>query len=84
MVICFVIDSLMLYVRLFVITGVTWFMEGLSFLISPENNDCFFRMFDIWNALQGLIIFLSYTMKRRVLILIRKRQVNNIVHNEIR
>lgn len=70
------INSLSLYVRLFVITGVTWIMEGLSFLISPENNDWIFRFFDIWNALQGLIIFISYIMKRRVLILLQKRQVH--------
>lgn len=69
-------NSLTLYVRLFIITGVTWIMEGVSFLISPENNDWFFRVFDVWNALQGLVIFISYIMKRRVIILIQKRQVN--------
>lgn len=60
------VGSFLLYVRLFVVMGATWIMEGVSFVISPENNIHFFRIFDIWNALQGPIIFVSFIMKRRV------------------
>lgn len=69
------VGSLMLYVRLFVVMGGAWIMEGVSFVISPENNNNFFRFFDIWNTLQGPIIFISFIMKRRVWTLIIKRSV---------
>lgn len=67
----------MLFVRLFIMMGVSWAFEGISFLISPENDNRLFTIFDIWNALQGPIIFLSFIMKRRVLLLITKRFSKN-------
>lgn len=68
--------SLMIFVRLFIIMGASWFFEGISFLISPDNNTQFFTIFDIWNCLQGPIIFVSFIMRRRVLLLITKRSVD--------
>lgn len=65
--------SFTLYLRLFIVMGVTWSMEGVSFLISPESN--FFLLTDICNTIQGVLIFVLFVMKRRVLRLIKKRFV---------
>lgn len=65
--------SFTLYLRLFIVMGVTWSMEGISFLISPESD--FFLLTDICNTIQGLLIFVLFVMKRRVLRLIKKRFV---------
>lgn len=68
--------SLMIFVRLFIIMGISWVFEGISFLISPDNDTQFFTIFDIWNCLQGPVIFLSFIIRRRVLLLIAKRSVD--------
>lgn len=65
--------SFTLYLRLFIVMGVTWSMEGISFLIS-KNSD-FFLLTDICNTIQGVLIFVLFVMKRRVLRLIKKRFV---------
>ncbi|XP_055318309.1 G-protein coupled receptor Mth2-like isoform X2 [Sitodiplosis mosellana] len=64
-------DNFTLYLRLFIVMGVTWSMEGLSFLISKESY--FFLLTDICNAIQGVLIFVLFVLKRRVLRLIKKR-----------
>lgn len=75
----------MLFVRLFIVMGAAWIMEGLSFVISPENDIRFFTIFDFFNALQGPIIFLSFIMKRRVLLLMMKRSVtdSNLLYHHL-
>lgn len=65
--------SFTMYLRLFIVMGVTWSMEGISFLISPEND--LFLLTDICNTSQGVLIFVLFVMKRRVLRLIKKRFV---------
>lgn len=65
--------SFTLYLRLFIVMGVTWSMEGVSFLISPESN--FFLLTDTCNTIQGVLIFVLFVMKKRVLRLIKKRFV---------
>ncbi|XP_031622142.1 G-protein coupled receptor Mth2-like [Contarinia nasturtii] len=64
-------DNFTLYLRLFIVMGVTWSMEGISFLIS-ENSD-FFLLTDICNTIQGVLIFVLFVLKRRVVRLIKKR-----------
>lgn len=71
----FITFSLKIFVRLFIVMGVAWIFEGLSFLIDNDNDSHFFTIFDAWNALQGPIIFFSFIMRRRVLFLIKKRSV---------
>lgn len=56
--------------------GISWVFEGISFLISPDNDTQLFAVFDVWNCLQGPIIFVSFIMRRRVLLLISKRSVD--------
>lgn len=69
--------SYMLFIRLMIIFGLTWFFEGISFL-EPEH--VIFLVFDILNTLQGLIIFLLFVMKARVRKLIRKKCVSFVVN----
>lgn len=66
-------DNVRLFFRLFIVMGVNWSMEIISFLISPQSN--FFLLTDICNSIQGVLIFVLFVMKRRVLRLIKKRFV---------
>lgn len=62
--------------RLFIIMGVSWIMEAIVYLAEdPHNKDTnmFVIIMDVWNLLQGLVIFILFVMKRRVLNLIKKR-----------
>lgn len=66
-----------MYCRLFIVMGVFWIMEGITFLIEDpdktENANIFIWIVDIWNLSQGAIVFALFVMKRRVLNLIKKR-----------
>lgn len=61
-----------LYLRLFIVTGITWSADAIAF-ISPDS--VFFYLADICNSLHGLFIFILFVMKPRVLRLIKKRFV---------
>lgn len=63
----------MLFLRLFIVMGVTWSMEVISWAIGPESN--FFYLTDICNTVQGVIIFVLFVLKRHVFRLIKKRFV---------
>lgn len=65
--------SFTLYLRLFIVMGVSWSMEIVSFLISAQSN--VFLLTDICNTIQGVLIFVLFVLKRRVLRLIKKRFV---------
>lgn len=51
--------------------GVTWIMEGISYFASQGSP--YFLITDIWNCAQGVLIFVLFVLKRRILQLIRKR-----------
>lgn len=51
--------------------GVTWIAEGISYFASQGSP--YFLITDIWNCAQGVLIFVLFVLKRRVLKLIRKR-----------
>lgn len=53
--------------------GVTWSMEAVSWMIAPESK--FFYLTDICNTIQGVVIFVLFVLKKRVLRLMRKRFV---------
>lgn len=59
-----------LYLRLFIVTGFTWSVDGIAF-ISPDA--IFFYLADICNSLHGVFIFILFIMKPRVLRLIKDR-----------
>nr|CAD7429779.1 unnamed protein product [Timema monikensis] len=55
----------MLYMKLFLVMGVTWIFEVLSFAI--ENGSWYWIVTDILNSLQGVIIFFLVVCRKRVL-----------------
>ncbi|KRG07648.1 G-protein coupled receptor Mth isoform X2 [Drosophila mojavensis] len=66
-----------LFVRLFVIMGVTWTFEIVVYLV--QNNGPVFsvlQVFDYINSAQGVIIFIMFVLKRSVLKLISNRRRN--------
>lgn len=71
-----------MYCRLFIVMGVFWIMEGITYLIEDpdkaENVNIFFWIVDIWNLSQGAIVFGLFVMKRRVLKLIKRRYSSRI------
>ncbi|XP_032595437.2 G-protein coupled receptor Mth, partial [Drosophila grimshawi] len=65
-----------LFVRLFVIMGVAWTFEILSYLskiLEYSALEIIFEIFDYINCAQGIIIFGMFVVKRRVLKLILSR-----------
>ncbi|CAG0901853.1 unnamed protein product [Darwinula stevensoni] len=52
-----------IYLKLFVVMGVTWLAEVLSWKIGPSSA---WYIFDIINALQGSFIFFIFACKKRV------------------
>lgn len=64
-------SSFILFLRLFIVMGVVWIMESISFLVDSKNIHFFF--FDMWNCLQGVLIFAFMVCKRRVFELMKKR-----------
>ncbi|XP_037036896.1 G-protein coupled receptor Mth2-like [Bradysia coprophila] len=60
-----------LFMRLFIVMGVTWSMEPISWIISPEGT--YFYPTDVMNAIQGVIIFFLFVLRARVKQLMVKR-----------
>lgn len=61
----------MLFVRLLVVMGVFWILEATSMLISNKWQ----TYLDIFNGLQGVVIFVLFILKPNVLTLIKQRSV---------
>ncbi|XP_063708182.1 G-protein coupled receptor Mth2-like isoform X2 [Culicoides brevitarsis] len=64
----------MLYLRLFVIMGVTWSWEVISWYVSPESP--WFYVTDLINCSQGILIFLLVVCNDKVRKLVIKRYSN--------
>ncbi|KAH8415265.1 hypothetical protein KR222_010091, partial [Zaprionus bogoriensis] len=63
-----------LFLRLFVIMGVIWSSEIVSYLVQNDAIlEKIFRVFDYINCGHGIIIFVLFVLKRRVLTLISNR-----------
>lgn len=60
-----------LYLRLFIVMGVTWSMEAISWVF-PDNQFMFYAS-DFLNCLQGFIIFILFVWKPKVKNLIIRR-----------
>uniref|UniRef100_A0A1B6M8D2 G-protein coupled receptors family 2 profile 2 domain-containing protein n=1 Tax=Graphocephala atropunctata TaxID=36148 RepID=A0A1B6M8D2_9HEMI len=60
-----------LYLKLFVVMGVTWVMELVSFVVG--GSQLIWLLSDTCNTLQGLLIFVIFVCKPRILQLIRQR-----------
>ncbi|KAG5681897.1 hypothetical protein PVAND_011303 [Polypedilum vanderplanki] len=63
-------DRFFLYLRLFIIMGVTWITESISWVF---ENSIVFYVSDFLNCIQGLIIFLLFVWKPKVKKLIVRR-----------
>lgn len=63
-----------LFLRLFIVMGVTWAMEVISWIIDPES--WVFYLSDACNSIQGLLIFILFVMKPKV----KKLLLNRYVH----
>lgn len=64
-------DRHTIFVRLFIIMGVTWSMEPISWIISADHWS--FYLTDACNCIQGVLIFILFVMKRKIYLLLRKR-----------
>lgn len=60
-------DKFAIFVRLFVMTGVPWFMEPIS------RYTCLLLVNTMCNAIQGVFIFILFVCKRKIFRLIRKQ-----------
>ncbi|XP_052847090.1 G-protein coupled receptor Mth2 isoform X4 [Drosophila gunungcola] len=69
-------DKFGLFLRLFLIMGVTWLSELVSFFVGSNNNlSKIFYISDLANAMQGFLIFMLFVMKKKVKSLITNRTI---------
>ncbi|XP_017487930.1 PREDICTED: G-protein coupled receptor Mth2 isoform X1 [Rhagoletis zephyria] len=67
-------DKFGLFLRLFIVMGVTWSMEILSYFVGADKGWAkIFYISDICNAIQGFLIFMLFVMKKKVKHLITNR-----------
>ncbi|XP_059216230.1 G-protein coupled receptor Mth2 isoform X2 [Stomoxys calcitrans] len=67
-------DKFGLFLRLFLVMGVTWSLEIISYFVGPDSSWAkIFYAADICNAVQGFLIFMLFVMKRKVKQLITNR-----------
>lgn len=66
-------SSFKLYLRLFIVMGLTYSVSGLSYLVSGSST--FSEWTEIFLSLQGVWIFALFILKRRVFRLIEERCV---------
>lgn len=64
------IFSFSLFLRLFIMMGVTWSMEVISWAISPDS--IFFHLTDAINITQGVLIFILFVCKPKIKRLVQK------------
>ncbi|GAB6030802.1 hypothetical protein CHUAL_007649 [Chamberlinius hualienensis] len=60
-------------VKLFVVMGIFWFAEVISWQFSHEIDEAVWYVTDLINALQGVAIFLVYVCKRSTWKMLKKR-----------
>jgi len=63
----------MLYLKLFVVMGVNWLAEVISWATDMDDVTGIWYVTDIGNSAQGLFIFLIFICKKRVLRLLNKK-----------
>uniref|UniRef100_A0A1I8NM82 G-protein coupled receptors family 2 profile 2 domain-containing protein n=1 Tax=Stomoxys calcitrans TaxID=35570 RepID=A0A1I8NM82_STOCA len=65
-----------LFLRLFLIMGVSWLLDIVSYiesLVNPGGTNPIYYVSDFMNAILGLLIFVCFVLKPKVLSLIKKR-----------
>ncbi|XP_026815188.1 G-protein coupled receptor Mth2-like [Rhopalosiphum maidis] len=63
----------MLYLKLFIVMGVNWLAEIISWATSSGGLDAVWYVVNIGNCLQGVLIFLIFVCKKRILNLLNKK-----------
>lgn len=63
----------MLYLKLFIVMGVNWLAEIISWASGSNGSELVWYVTDIGNSLQGVLIFLIFVCKKRVLNLLNKK-----------
>ncbi|XP_060865535.1 G-protein coupled receptor Mth2-like isoform X2 [Metopolophium dirhodum] len=63
----------MLYLKLFIVMGVNWLAEIISWASGSNGFEKYWYVTDIGNSLQGVLIFLIFVCKKRVLNLLNKK-----------
>ncbi|XP_002065957.2 G-protein coupled receptor Mth2 isoform X1 [Drosophila willistoni] len=67
-------DKFGLFLRLFLIMGVTWSSEIVSYFVGSDKKwSKIFYLTDLCNAMQGFLIFMLFVMKKKVKHLITNR-----------
>ncbi|XP_023306030.2 G-protein coupled receptor Mth2 isoform X3 [Lucilia cuprina] len=67
-------DKFGLFLRLFLVMGVTWSLEIVSYFVGVDKPwSKIFYVADICNAIQGFLIFMLFVMKKKVKQLITNR-----------
>lgn len=66
--------SFQLYLRLFIVMGLSYSISALSFLVSRSST--FTEWSEVFVSLQGLFIFLLFVVKRSTFVLIKQRCVS--------
>ncbi|TMW43890.1 hypothetical protein DOY81_011030 [Sarcophaga bullata] len=67
-------DRFGLFLRLFLVMGVTWSLEIMSYFVGSDKPwSKIFYAADICNAIQGFLIFMLFVMKKKVKQLITNR-----------
>lgn len=69
-------SSFQLYLRLFIVMGLTYSISGISYLISGSST--FSEWTEIFLSLQGVWIFSLFILKRRIFHLIEQRCVSTV------
>ncbi|XP_054276572.1 probable G-protein coupled receptor Mth-like 4 [Macrosteles quadrilineatus] len=64
-------DRFHLYLKLFIIMGINWVMELVSFFVGGPKSVWFVT--DLGNTLQGVLIFIIFVCKRRILRLLNEK-----------
>ncbi|SPP84809.1 blast:Probable G-protein coupled receptor Mth-like 10 [Drosophila guanche] len=65
-----------LFLRLFIIMGVTWSSEIISYFVGNDKKwSKIFYISDLCNAMQGFLIFMLFVMKKKVKHLITNRTI---------
>ncbi|XP_037718374.1 G-protein coupled receptor Mth2 isoform X2 [Drosophila subpulchrella] len=67
-------DKFGLFLRLFLIMGITWLSELISYFVGNDKEwSKLFYISDLANAMQGFLIFMLFVMKKKVKHLITNR-----------
>ncbi|XP_063973107.1 G-protein coupled receptor Mth2-like isoform X3 [Diachasmimorpha longicaudata] len=62
-----------LYLKLFIVMGINWSMEIISWLLNKDTPQYVWYLTDLANTLQGVIIFIIFVWKDKIRRLLMKR-----------